>query len=464
MCHVVELAAAEVSENPQASEALREFAAVRPNDAEQRGHDVLVKHELSCPVEINKVDLSDTKRFKNWPYIKFSTWVKYLLDSGRLAQQLCACADLQSMQVKLQEFWLRYEAIDPEHQIFAMRDAGTVDLKWVIPVYSHSDEGRGHKKQAFWLLSTHGALGRGTRAFLKKSKDKLPLKRNGFGLNFCGHTWTTNFLFSCMLRKFFKKDPEILHSLVGVYARDMEDLLLNGVSSTDGLIQVRCCHLGTKGDLPALAKLGRMNHTFGNVPKKAASKKPCEGICWMCCAGRESNPSQKISAIPFEDTSGKPLWEGTLGQQDAFDGMPAILEGVPLLEENRWQFFKTDLWHNFHLGVAKHYVASALVSILENVDLEVGSMDDKFEILNAEYKRFCKEKRISPHCEELGRDSLNWYQSTACPIGSWNKGSASTHYMLFLEYLCKIWSDKFGDDPLLQTIATGMDWDCFFGV
>lgn len=71
MCHVVELAAAEVSENPQASEALREFAAVRPNDAEQRGHDVLVKHELSCPVEINKVDLSDTKRFKNWPYIKF---------------------------------------------------------------------------------------------------------------------------------------------------------------------------------------------------------------------------------------------------------------------------------------------------------------------------------------------------------------------------------------------------------
>ncbi|CAL1144391.1 unnamed protein product, partial [Cladocopium goreaui] len=370
MCHVVELAAAEVSENPQASEALREFAAVRPNDAEQRGHDVLVKHELSCPVEINKVDLSDTKRFKNWPYIKFSTWVKYLLDSGRLAQQLCACADLQSMQVKLQEFWLRYEAIDPEHQIFAMRDAGTVDLKWVIPVYSHSDEGRGHKKQAFWLLSTHGALGRGTRAFLKKSKDKLPLKRNGFGLNFCGHTWTTNFLFSCMLRKFFKKDPEILHSLVGVYARDMEDLLLNGVSSTDGLIQVRCCHLGTKGDLPALAKLGRMNHTFGNVPKKAASKKPCEGICWMCCAGRESNPSQNISAIPFEDTSGKPLWEGTLGQQDACDGMPAILEGVPLLEENRWQFFKTDLWHNFHLGVAKHYVASALVSILENVDLE----------------------------------------------------------------------------------------------
>lgn len=139
MCHVVQLAAAEVSENPQASDALREFAAIRPNDAEQRGHDVLVKHELSCPVEINKVDLSDSKRFRNWPYIKFSTWVRYLLDSGRLAQQLCACADLQSMQVKLQEFWVRYESIDPQHQIFAMRDAGTVDLKWVIPVYSHSD-------------------------------------------------------------------------------------------------------------------------------------------------------------------------------------------------------------------------------------------------------------------------------------------------------------------------------------
>ncbi|CAL1167200.1 unnamed protein product [Cladocopium goreaui] len=234
MAHVVGLAAAEVQENPHATRAMQEFASIRERDAEQRAHVVLEKHGLTAPIKIDTVDLMDAKRFKSFPYIKFSTWVKYLLDTGRLPRQLCACENLLSMEVKLEEFWRRYESIHPTHEIFAMRDAGTVDLRHTIPVYSHSDEGRSLKKQPLWLLSTHGALGRGTRAYLKKQKDKVPLKRCGLGLNFCGHTWSTNFLFASMLRKLYKKEPQALDNLVRVYAQDMEDLLVNGVWSSDG--------------------------------------------------------------------------------------------------------------------------------------------------------------------------------------------------------------------------------------
>ena len=455
MSYVVNLAAAEVLENPKASEALKEFASIRPRDAENKAHTVLEKHGLTCAIEINRVDLAEGKRYKGFPYIRFSTWVKYLLDTGRLTRQLCACQNLESMQAKLEEFWKRYQSVYPTHQLFTMKEAG-VDLSLVIPVFSHTDEGRSYKKQALWLLSTHGALGRGTRGFLRKKKDKLSLKRCGLGLNFCGHTWSTHYMFACMLRKFFKKKPQVLDDLVGIYAKDMEELLLQGVWSSDRSVHVRCCHIGTKGDLPALTRMGNMKYSFGNCPRQSRSRKPCEGICWMCCAGQEDNPSRGLNSVPYEDTSGRPLWEATLGQRLAWDETPPMLKGVPMLECDSWMFYKTDVWHNFHLGLAKHWVASSLVSMLENLPMRPQSMDDKVEWLGEEYKKFCTRRKISPHCEELGRETLNWHQSSNCPVGAWNKGSASTHYMLFLENLCSEWSNEIEGEPLLEAIAPSM--------
>lgn len=268
MNYVVGLAAAEAVENPKATPALKEFGSIRARDAEGRAHKVLAKHGLTCPIEIDKVNLGE-KKLKAFPYFKFSKWVKYLLDTDRVARQLCACQSLDSMQLKLEEFWKRYETIFPTHKIFDMQRAGQLDLRFVIPVYSHSDEGRSFKKQPLWLLSTHGALGRGSRGYLKKSKDKLPLKRCGFGLNFCGHTWSTHYMFGCMLRKLFKKKPEVLDNYVSIYAKDMEDLLLNGVWDSSGTINIRCCHIGTKGDLPALTRMGNMKYSFNNAPKAA---------------------------------------------------------------------------------------------------------------------------------------------------------------------------------------------------
>eukprot|EP00438_Fugacium_kawagutii_P020148 Skav209770 [mRNA] locus=scaffold9:375456:377362:- [translate_table: standard] len=267
MEHVVAMAAAEAAENPTASSAMREFGSIRPRDAEQRAHQVLQKYQLTAPIRIDRVDLADNKHYKAFPFIKFSTWVKFLLDSGRLSRQLCACVDLASMRVKLCEFWRRYENLYPNHQIFIMRDQYQLDMGLVIPVYSHTDEGRSQKKAPLWLLSTHGAVGRGTRAWLRKNKDKVALKRSGFGLNFCGHTMGTRFMFGCMLRKLYKKNPQSLDNYVLEYAKDMHHLLVEGVCSSDNSVRVRCCHLGTMGDLPALARMGNMKYTFSHATR-----------------------------------------------------------------------------------------------------------------------------------------------------------------------------------------------------
>ena len=452
MSSAVALAKAEVSENAKASHAMHEFARVREADAEGEGQKVLEKHGFAAPIEIDCVDLGPEKRLKGFPYMKFSNWLKYLLDTGRLPRVMCGCTDLPSMRVKLREFWSRYQKIHPWHGIFDLQKSGT-DLSLVLPVYSHSDEGRSYKKQALFVLNTHSALGRGTQAWLKKGKDKSPLHRNGFGLNFVGGTWSTHCMFTCMLRKFHKKNGKVLDQMLQLYADDMEFLLKTGVESSEGF-RIRCCHLGHKGDLPALARAGHMLHTFGNVPRAASSQKPCQGVCWMCKAGQERNPRLHLDPVPFEDSSGAPLWEQTLGQQQPWLRTPELLSGVPLEPRDHWTFYKTDIWHNLHLGVGKQWCASAFVSFVDNLDFGGGmSMDDKVEALNSQYKAWCKMKRITPHVEELGRETLSWPTSASCPCGSWHKGAATTHFMQFLEWFCEQHKDECAADPLLQAIV-----------
>ena len=184
MSHVVELARAEVEDNPLASSAIRQFAGLRTKDAERRAHEVLQQHNLTVKVPIERMDLDGPlKCHKGFPYIKFSSWVRFLWESGRLARTLCACNDVPAMCQKLEVFWTRYRGIYPSHKIFEME----IDLRYVIPVYSHSDEGRSLKHMPVWILSVHGAVGRGTQDFLDKQKDQIPLHRSGLGLNFIGN-------------------------------------------------------------------------------------------------------------------------------------------------------------------------------------------------------------------------------------------------------------------------------------
>ena len=448
---MVKLAKAHVEENPGSSRALREFAAIRPKDAEQGVHEVLRKHGLSTPIQPFYLNLGPG-HMARFPFLKFSDWVRYLLDTNRL-RQLCGVADWNRTKEILSQFWERYQDLHPTHTVFQHFDRH--QLCQVVPFFSHSDEGRSYKHQALFVLSSHGALGRGTKKFIAENKHKARPSRNSMGLNFVGHTWSTQFASATLLKSIANQHPHALDLIMKEYATDVASLAKDGITSTDGTKHIWCIHIGTKGDLPALVKLGKLQRSFSHGPKARSSKDPCKGICHYCLAGKEG--LNNTSPYPYEDMSLVPAWSTTLHRELPWDPLspPAILEGAMLREEAPSAFFLTDIWHNFHLGVAKVWIGGSIISILERMSHfpEGRSVESKLAWLTEEYKTFMRHRRIAPHLLELSRETLSWPTGPTCPQGRWSKGAVSTHLMMFLENFCARYIENQTDDVVLKAIV-----------
>lgn len=460
----MELARAEVGLNRNASPTMLAFSRVRLEDAEIGVHRVLRESGFTAPVDIDDIDLGVPK-YKRFPYIKLSTWIQLLLDTNRLARQFAGVPTIQKMKPVLSEFWKRFKQIHPNHGIFDLAESGSLSLDSTIPFYSHTDEGRSYKHLPIWILSSHGAIGRGTRLYLGAGKHRAPLRRNSMGLNFAGKSWATNFMFAAVMKTVSVECPDAISQLVAQYADDVRMLLEQGVRSRDGQTQIWMAHIATKGDLPALVKLGGMKRSYSNVPRGPTSKKACQGICHLCLAGQETDPARGVAAVPFEDVRPSATWTATIAQELPWDrnALPPILEGLPLQVEEQIKFFSTDLWHNVHLGVCKHFVASAVVCIAESgLDaLPDGSMEVKFKWLTEIYRGYFRSQNMTPFVSELSRDTLNFPASTASPLGKWSKGSASTELMLFLDYFGRNYLEGKTDDPILLSIVSGSYWFSF---
>ncbi len=450
--HIVQLAKAQVEANPssRACRAVKDFSSISQRHAEQGCHVIFRKYGYSAKVEVKAVDLGPNN-LKAFPYVLTSSWVQLLLDTDRLPRQLCGVANWNQMERTLEEFWTRYRALHPHHQIFS----SGLDMQHVVPVFSHTDEGRSYKHQPLWVLSTHGCLGRGTAIYVRKKKHHVPLKRRSMGLNFLGRTWSTQYMFCTMLRAVETENPGTMQKLLSLYAEDMAMLATTGVKSSDGQKHIWLLHVATKGDLPALAKLGGFKRTHSHVPRGPSSKKACNGICHMCLAGKEAaRPGD--SSYPFEDTALDPAWAASFEVQVPWNEEPAILAGLPMNPGHRASFFCTDLWHNFHLGLSKHFFASSIVSAIERLDGLPNhplSVEARLEWFTADFKEYCRAKRITPHLSEISRESLSWPSSKVCPVGRWSKGSVATNFMGYLQYFCERFVVGKTDDPIMVNVA-----------
>lgn len=297
--------------------------------------------------------------------------------------------------------------------------------------FSHSDEGRSYKHMPLWILSAHGALGRGTRSWLQSGKHRAPVRRNGMGMNFIGKTWSTQFMFASMLRTLSTQHPEAMTKLLEAFAEDVFDLMSHGVSSDDG-DKIWMIHMATKGDLPALVKLGGFCRSFSHVPRAPRSRRFCQGICHLCLAGREAEGGN----IPFEDFSPSADWIDTMFRELPWETEPIILQNLPYNQQDKIEFFRTDFWHNLHLGVSKHWIGSCFVVIIESdlPDVIAGSVEVKFQWLTGAYLAYWQSKGKTPFVTEISRETMGFPQGSTCPIARWSKAVASTELMLFLEW------------------------------
>ena len=428
--HIVELAKAEAAANPYCSEDMLKFARIRLCDAERGVHSVLKQVGLIAPVPVTELNLGPGK-LANFPCIKLSDWMLHLLNTKRFARQMAGVADFGLMQSVLTEFWRRYEAINSGHAVFEMARNGTLRLDRCVPFFSHSDEGRSYKHMPLWILSAHGALGRGTRSWLQSGKHRAPVRRNGMGMNFIGKTWSTQFMFASMLRTLSTQHPEAMTKLLEAFAEDVFDLMSHGVTSDDG-DKVWMIHMATKGDLPALVKLGGFCRSFSHVPRAPRSRRFCQGICHLCLAGREAEGGN----IPFEDFSPSADWIDTMFRELPWETEPIILQNLPYNQQDKIEFFRTDFWHNLHLGVSKHWIGSCFVAIIESdlPDVIAGSVEVKFQWLTGAYLAYWRSKGKTPFVTEISRETMGFPQGSTCPIARWSKAVASTELMLFLEW------------------------------
>ena len=431
---VILQARASSSEKP----AIRQLGEVPLSHSANGVYKVLHKHGCSLPVPLEYVDLPSQK---DVPFIRLSSWVRYLGRSQRL-HYLTGTTDPKLRKALCLEFWARYQRIRPGHPIFEEARSGRIQLHNAVPVLHHGDEGRSYRKTPVMVVSTHGLLGKGCRQ--AKLQAGLSIKETAMDMNFVGSTFTTHFIFCALPASLYKKHPAALDKMLSIYAVDARELALSGIDVLENGQRERISlwMLGVKGDLPYLGKAGHMSRTFSMLPRQSSSKKFCNGICWACLAGKEGLDER----YPFEDMSEHPKWLATMGADPGLD-----LEG-PLLRiptEDPKLLFRADLWHSMHLGAGKSFAASSIVVIVEALG---GAVEATLDDLSRDFKQYCKERKVYAYVSSISRDLLAWQTAAELPTGHWHKGFITTRLLCWLEDLLP---RRFPntDNPLLLEIA-----------
>ena len=173
-----------------------------------------------------------------------------------------------------------------------------------------------------------------------------------------------------------------------------------------------------------LAKAANLQRSFANVPKQALVPTSVpKGICHYCHAGQTN--------YDFEDLGFNPAWKRTMflpGDQP-WKSRPALLD-LPHDPSKPAAFFSFDIWHAFHLGLGKVFVASALACIS---DLFRGTnIDARFLELTDLYLQWCDENRTPAYIIGITKETCGWFDRKTYPNGQWHKGHITTTLLRFL--------------------------------
>ena len=80
-------------------------------------------------------------------------------------------------EAQWEKFWSLYRQENGNHQIFARADRGEIDLRRTAAILVHGDEGRGRRRQAFFVCSFHSILGKGSSVADRGSHSEASSKR-----------------------------------------------------------------------------------------------------------------------------------------------------------------------------------------------------------------------------------------------------------------------------------------------
>lgn len=426
------------------SKGLSSLAKVHLKRSEAGAHTVFKRFGQSLHVKISRTDLPSKK---NFPYVSFTSWLKYLVENDQL-QHLVGEKDVFAMKKILATFWSRFEAIHPDHVICGRTD-DNFSKDMCIPVCYHGDEGRGLKKKQLMVLSIHGVLGKGSHGSNKMNND-IDDPLGPLRLNMVGNTFLTHFLQCVVPISLYTDSPESFFHLIDLQARELADLFHTGLQI--GQHRYWICCVAVKGDAPYLTKSGMFDRSFTRRPTRASSKNPATGVCHLCLAGRENHQG---SHIPYEEIgTTSPLWLRTVGVERPYSTESPMLQiphQIGGTTERLWQF---DLFQNFHLGLGKRFATSAIAMCLELIP---ASIDGAFDIITADFLQFCRTAKEYPYHKKLSKTMFGVEKSFGdCPEAGWSKGDFTRLLLKWFGSYCAREVVGKTDDPIcLKCVA----WD-----
>ena len=172
--------------------------------------------------------------------------------------------------------------------------------------------------------------------------------RGANDLNYIGNSIKTRFLFSVIRGNLYAdKNAYRLKRLVAALAKELTFLFTDGVEIDwhGHRVRVSFACLGMKGDWPALTKLGQLErHHLRDGAKQV-------GICHLCKAGMPDHPWHHSSFLELQRMHlDSPIpWT-----------QPSSLFQVPQDWTRPETFYRIDVFHTFHKGVAGDLCANAI--------------------------------------------------------------------------------------------------------
>ncbi|CAE7355961.1 unnamed protein product [Symbiodinium sp. CCMP2592] len=345
----IRAARAVLEEVPEAvGSSIRIMAGCKENNSERDAHRVARRCRLTLPIMITEVMLH------GWPVPLnlLSAWLTFLLGRN-LLHTLSGLThpDLTRCHSTWKCFWARYQKIHPHHDIFRRAAAGEVDLSRTVGLILHGDEGRTKKKSAILVLSCHSILGYGSNV----AADAHPEPFCKQYLNLTRHTLSTRWILGCLPKTYYECEDgdRFFQDYLDVFVQDFLQIYEKGIKAVTGEVY-HFVILNVIGDWPWLTKAFGLLRNFQNCSKQESSKAAPKGICHCCKADMEN--------YPFEDfVSASPAWRETINQERAYRGSPSFWS-LPKDPTDETAFLGQDIFHGFHLGAAKQFLASCLLA------------------------------------------------------------------------------------------------------
>ncbi|CAL1172992.1 unnamed protein product [Cladocopium goreaui] len=184
----------------------------------------------------------------------------------------------------------------------------------------------------------------------------------------------------------------------------------------------RICILGVKGDAPYLSKVAHFYRSYNTFAKRGDERGPPKGCCPYCLAGTSLCAAEEIATAT-------PKWLPTVAVKLPWTREPAIIKHLMHDRGDPASFFKSDIWHVFHLGFGRSWISSVIQLLLPF--LPCSNLDEKWDYLTDHYMQWCRANNKQSHVSRISAYLVSYGDATGA-MGNWHKGALTTNLSQWL--------------------------------